>query len=296
MKRLLKWTGILLGSFAGLAVIFLVATYFISEAKLNETYQIAVAPIEVPSDSATIARGHHLLQILSCQECHGDDLSGKVFVDAPPFRVVATNLTSGEGGVGGHYDDVSWDLALRHGINYKGQSLLMMPSKLFHNLSDVDAAAVIAYLKQVPPVDNVLPETEIRVPGRAIVAMASGLFQADAIDHARPSPTSPEPGPTAAYGAYLASVSCIECHGENLRGGVYPGDTSIPAPDLAAAAAWPLDLFATTMRTGITPDGRQLDKKVMPWPYYQYLTDDEVAAIHAHLQAVTSGPVTAEHR
>src|SRR5690606_12828318 len=85
MKRLLKWTGILLGSFAGLAVIFLVATYFISEAKLNETYQIAVAPIEVPSDSATIARGHHLLQILSCQECHGDDLSGKVFVDAPPF-------------------------------------------------------------------------------------------------------------------------------------------------------------------------------------------------------------------
>ena len=285
MKRLLKWVGGIVAGVVALVAVFLVATYFISESKLNATYQIAVNPLDVSTDSATVARGEHLVQILSCQECHGAQLAGTVFVDAPPFRVVATNLTSGAGGVGAYYDDAAWDRALRHGVDYRGQSLVLMPSQLFHNLSDEDAAAVIAYLKTLPPVDNVLPETELRVIGRPIVAMTGGILQADLIDHARPAPTA-EPGATAAYGAYLASVSCIECHGADLRGGMHPSGEGPPVPGLEGVKDWSRDDFARTVRTGNTPDGRQLDGKLMPWRFYQHLTDEEVDALYAHLQTL----------
>jgi mono/diheme cytochrome c family protein len=287
MKRALKWAGLGLAGLAGIVVVVLVASYFLTEAKLKATYQIGVAPLQVTADSAAIVRGRHLVRVHSCQGCHGMDLSGTVFLDVPPFRVVATNLTPGQGGVGGVYGDMDWDRAIRHGVGHDSRPLALMPSRLYHNLADADVAAMIAYLKQLPPVDHALPTTELRLLGRPIVLMSGAVFAVESIDHEQPSPAAPAPGPTAAYGAYLASTTCVECHGTGLRGGAHPSGEGPPAPDLAVVAGWTADSFARALRTGVTPGGRRLDPAYMPWEVsYQYLTDEEIAALYAHLQTL----------
>ena len=40
----------------------------------------------------------------------------------------------------------------------------------------------------------------------------------------------------------------------------------------------------TTIRTGFTPEGRQLNSKEMPWPTYSMMTDEELQAVWLFLQ------------
>src|SRR5690606_18128515 len=224
-----------------------------------------------------LAEGERLVGFYSCQACHGESLAGQVMADAPPFRMVAPNLTRGQGGVGRAYRDEDWVRALRHGAGDDGRALLVMPSGLYTNIDAQRLGMMIAYLKQVPPVDNVLPETEVRLLGR-IIAGVSGeeLFAASRIDHTRPAPPARAPAPTAAYGAYLASTYCVDCHGADLRGGRGHAPGAPLAPDLAISAAWPHDAFVRVLRTGVTPAGRQLDPEAMPWNHTRHLTDVEI--------------------
>jgi cytochrome c553 len=251
---------------------------------MNQTFAVTPSLTSVASDSATLARGQHLARIHACHYCHGDNLEGKVFVDAPPFLVVAANLTSGRGGIGQAYTDADWDRALRHGVKPDGKAVIIMPSRLFNRLSDDDANALIAYLKSVPPVDHELPATEVRALG-AVIAGTGGLGPDDFIN-TNPSRTSaPALGPTLEYGTYLTGITCIECHGADLRGGVSP-DPEVPGPDLAVAGSWPLDAFIQMMRTGVNPGGKTLNAEVMPWPAFQHMTDDELQAIYEHLKTL----------
>ena len=73
--------------------------------------------------------------------------------------VVASNLTSGESGIGVSFTDEDWVRALYHGINNEGRSVIVMPSPFFHVMSEDDLTSVIAYMKIVPPMNNALPET-----------------------------------------------------------------------------------------------------------------------------------------
>jgi hypothetical protein len=43
--------------------------------------------------------------------------------------------------------------------------------------------------------------------------------------------------------------------------------------------------FIATMRTGQTPSGRTLSE-VMPWKYYDQMTDDELKAVWLYLQSL----------
>src|SRR5690606_29903099 len=106
--------------------------------------------------------------INGCTDCHGPDLSGGVMVDEPPFRVVASNLTSGRGGIGTSYSEIDLDRVIRHGVRPDGGPVLVMPSSGYNRLSDDDAARIIAYLRSLPPVDNELPRTQVRFLGRIL--------------------------------------------------------------------------------------------------------------------------------
>ncbi|MDZ4701870.1 MAG: c-type cytochrome [Rhodothermales bacterium] len=157
-------------------------------SKITSTYEVTGVLEEVAADSAALALGKHLSEINACRDCHGASFEGRVFADAPPFLMVAPNLTSGEGGVGGRYGVEDWDRAIRYGVRPDGTSLLIMPARTFHNLTDTDAASLIAYLQSLPPVDNVLPPREIRPLGR--VLLGSG-----AMDVAMEVHTSPDRAP-----------------------------------------------------------------------------------------------------
>lgn len=298
----------------GGAALVLLGVYAMSERALERRYPIdaeAAALAAVPIDGALLERGRHLVtEVAQCSFCHGPDLAGRVLADDPWIgRLHASNLTRGEGGAGARLTDAQWVAALRHGVASDGRSLLLMPSAGLARLSERDLAAVVAYVRQVPAVDRVLPERRAGWLTRAVLAagLAPDLISAEQVATvaraerggqtaaaeraATPSGTI-EAQPTPAYGAYLVSIGgCRVCHRADLGGGMHP--LSLPGepvpPDLTRRgrlAEWTLRDFARAMREGRTPDGRVLDREFMPWPAFSGLDDLEVEALWRYLETV----------
>ncbi|HLE55595.1 MAG TPA: cytochrome c, partial [Rhodothermia bacterium] len=108
-----------------IVVVAAAVLYFLGGSRLNTTYDIQIPPVAIPSDSASLARGHYLAEaVMLCHDCHGADLEGHVIFDDPSIASIhASNLTKGRGGVGAEYTDVDFVRAIRHGINRSGRGL-----------------------------------------------------------------------------------------------------------------------------------------------------------------------------
>jgi cytochrome c553 len=286
----LQKTGIGLGVLIGLIVLLIAGVYLRGELRLYRTYSFRPSGIQVPTDSATIERGHHLASAISkCTDCHGEDLSGRLFLDGMPFgRFVAPNLTAGRGGVAFQSDE-DWVRAIRHGLRSDGRPLVFMPALAYSGLSREDLAAIIAWAKTRPPVDHELPKSQFGPIGRLLLAENNrDLLPAPRIDHAADfGPTIP-PGPTAAYGQYLTVVGgCTICHGPALKGGIENGPPGTPASaDLTLtgpAANWTEADFRAALRTGQRPDGSVINP-FMPWRLTRLMTDDEITAVWKYLR------------
>jgi cytochrome c553 len=298
MKKVLKWIGIVLGSLVALLVVAAAVLYILGSARLNKTYDIQPEAIAVPTNEAAIARGKHLVEALTfCGGCHGEDLRGDAFEDEPMIATFyAPNLTSGRGGIGAAYSDADYVRAIRHGVNPEGRGLLIMHSDVYHNLSEQDLGAMIAYLKSVAPVDNEIPEPKIEPLGNILVALgvfdseALPLIPAELIDHSAPFPEMPAQGTTAEYGGYLVSITlCHMCHGPDLTGapplepGMPPGPNLTPGGELGG---WSEADFIQTMRTGVSPHGDELDPEFMPWDVYANMTNEELKSLWMYLQSL----------
>ena len=276
----------------GLVLVLVVAgvvVYFVAGRKINKTYDIQVETITVPADAESIAHGKHVVESFGlCQECHTDNLGGDVMDENPVFgRLVARNLTSGKGGIGGSRSDADFVRAIRHGVGPEGKSLIIMPSEVFYYLSDADLGDVIAYLKTLPPVDNELPTSKAGPLARLFILLGEPFLVAGEIDQTGPRPVAPEPGITAEYGRYLGR-SCTFCHGDDLSGPTI-GGFEIEPPNLTPAGRlgrWSEADFVHTLRTGVTPRGHELDNEEMPWESLGRMTDDELAAVWMYLKSV----------
>ena len=290
---MLKGLGIGLGSLIGVILLFLVAIYAITEYRINKTYNVPAETVSVPTDAASIAYGEHVATIRACRECHGPDLAGRKLIEDPMVGLLySTNLTSGKGGVGGTYTDGDFGRAIRHGIGSDGKPLLAMPSYEFYPLSNTDLGAVIAYIHSLPAVDNERPPAKLALMIRAVYLLTGKvpLLSAERIDHAAQRPIAPEVAVSVEYGKYLATT-CTGCHGEGMSGGYIPGiPPEGPAPlNLTPGGelvGWSESDFLTTLYTGVTPSGRQLDNQYMPWKLLGQMTDDELKAVWQYLQTL----------
>jgi mono/diheme cytochrome c family protein len=278
----------------GLVVLLVVAVgvvYALSSSRLGRKWNVAPKEITVPTDSASIARGQHLVEaVTGCVDCHGENLGGTAVPMGPLGTFSASNLTSGKGGVQ-FASTGQWELAIRHGLRPDGSPLLMMPAEAYRYLSDADLGAILAYIRSVPPVDNELPPTEVGPIGRLVAAREPGHIMAAAIvDHETVRPASVTPGRTVEYGQYLAGIGgCTSCHGPDLKGGLQFGPPGTPpSADLSSTgkrAGWTEAQFFETIRTGVRPDGSALNL-FMPWKFYRHMTDEELGAIWDFLQTV----------
>jgi hypothetical protein len=50
--------------------------------------------------------------------------------------------------------------------------------------------------------------------------------------------------------------------------------------------SWSEADFMSTIRTGVTPDGRKLRLRYMPWTSYRFMSDDELKAVWVYLQSL----------
>jgi cytochrome c553 len=290
--RARRWLAATLGTVALLALATAGTVYAASQRRLARRYDVKVTlPGAVASDSATLARGAHLVQVATCTLCHGADLGGSVYVeDAMVTTMAGPNLTTGRGGVGATRSDSDFVRAIRHGVRPDGRSLIVMPSEVFVHIGDRDLASIIAWIRHAPAVDRVVPASGFGPVGRALLAAGKLNILVAPKTPAMPIPPGVESGATAEYGRYLADITgCHGCHGYKLSGGRVAGPPGLPpAANLTpsgAIAAWSEDDLRRAMREGRRPDGSALNE-FMPWRNYSAMTDEEVRALWLYLRSV----------
>jgi mono/diheme cytochrome c family protein len=193
------------------------------------------------------------------------------------------------------YGEADWVRSIRHGVAPDGRVLLIMPSEDYNRMNDGDLAALVAYIRSLPPVDG--KPTEVRMPLLLKALYGVGVIPdaASRIDHKLP-PSQPVPvAATAEHGAYVASM-CMGCHGATFDGGKIPGAPPewppaaklAPGPGSVMARYDTVEKFAAMMRTGKRPDGTEVSK-VMPFPTLANMNDTDLAAMHAYFTSLGRG-------
>jgi mono/diheme cytochrome c family protein len=262
----------ILAAAAGAAV---AGAAWLGERKLARFVDVRVVPVAYAKDPAAAKLGKHLFESRGCAHCHGDDGRGisvtmpfaaRPSTTAEGIEVRAPNITRGPGGVVSDYNEGDWVRAIRHGVNPAGHALLFMPSDAYNRMHDGELAAVVAYVRSLPPVAG--ESATISLPLAFKVRYALGLERdaSEKIDQRKPPPLPVAASPNAAFGAYLAPL-CTTCHAS--VGPMERYDT--------------LEKFATLVRTGRRPDGSEV-AGAMPFLQLRNLDDVELAALYAHFR------------
>ncbi len=186
-----------------------------------------VAPDSGPADASTtdLERGRYIMNTLgACTFCHTPLLPDgsrdntrllagvDCFVDIDPTDpnvgcVSSRNLTNHPTGLANATDQQIRD-AMRLGKRTDGKTLApIMPFWVFHNMTDADIDAVVAYLRSVPGVDHQV--TPNQQPWAALneAPPATPIAEEDI-------PLPMNPTPSAMRGRYLATMAglCMDCH------------------------------------------------------------------------------------
>ncbi|HEY3402766.1 MAG TPA: cytochrome c [Ohtaekwangia sp.] len=289
-KKILKVIGIIVGIIVVVIAGFYTKSYIAVHNRMDRKYTVTPQAVTVVKDSAALALGTRLVKAKGCEDCHSKDLGGKVFVDDPALgKIIARNLTKGKGGLPQDHNIEDWVLALKHGIRKDGKPLIIMPSHEFTLLSEQDMASIIAYCTQIPAVDRELPETTLGPLGIVLTDFGKiELLPAELIDHNRVLIKEVKAEVSLDYGKYI-STSCRGCHRDNMKGGepIAPGFPVVA--DISSTGhpgKWTDEEFINTLRTGVTPEGKVLNPKDMPWTMAKEFTDVELKALHLYLNSL----------
>lgn len=305
IKRILKWTGIIIGS------IILLLTVTVS-LRQNLKYDAPFPELKASTDSAVIARGKYLaLGPAHCADCHASPdsralvekgievpLSGGNKFDLPIGDVFVRNITPDKETGIGRYTDPQIARMLRYGVRPDGTAVL--PFMPFHNTSDEDLTAIISFLRAQKPVKHKVPENTTNVVGNIVKAFL--------LKPSGPTGTVPKTikkDTSAAYGKYLAVsvANCYGCHtnrdmmtgafiGEPFAGGmkmessVHPEKYYFLTPNLTPDSTgrlfgWTQSMFVKRFRQGKIYPGTH-----MPWGPFSRMSDDELKAIYNYLQTL----------
>ncbi|MEZ4618504.1 MAG: c-type cytochrome [Caldilineaceae bacterium] len=141
----------------------------VTETVLSEepaAYTPAVEPpATVPTDP--VARGEELVTITNCGGCHtpknedGSAMEGMLLAGAPLRDEFAHNITPDEATGIGSWSEEEIASFLQTGVEPSGETIEgamgQQITRRFSTLTDTDAAAIAAYLKSIPAVENAAP-------------------------------------------------------------------------------------------------------------------------------------------
>lgn len=253
-----------------------------------------------------VERGEYLVRgPAGCGNCHTPlgpegfvpamELAGRLVEDIDPFTAYAANITPA--GRIAQWSDDELARAIREGIRPDG-SLIgpPMPFAMYRGLGDEDLAAIVAFLRTVPAVENEVPASTYRIPlppayGPPVAAV-----------------TAPPRGVTVEYGAYLAGpvAHCMECHTPQGpqgfmfdtalgRGGFEfhgPWGTSVASnitPHQDGIAAWSDDELKAMITQGVRPGGSPM-LPPMPYPFLARMTEGDLDAVVLYLRSLPPLP------
>ncbi len=300
MKRVLKYIGIGLGGLlllAGTAVTVMLVKGPASRPPSEE---------KVEATPERLERGHYLANsVMTCFFCHGErkqalmvqpvvqgsEGAGSCHTGDFPGKLCFSNITPHPAAGIGAWTDGEVMRAIREGIGRDGRPLFpVMPYRVYRNLSDEDARALVAYLRTVAPLDKVVPPSEVNFPVNLLI---QGMPQP--LEGAIPPP----PTEGVAYGRYLTTIAgCMDCHGADFSG----GEMVIPTPLGRVVAAnispdketgigqWSRGVFISRFKSylSIDPEQSATPKTTteMPWLQYAGMTEKDLGAIYDYLMSV----------
>lgn len=278
MRRFIKWAGFTLGGVTSLMLVALMLIFITAEIKLGRKYPLPQAST-VTASPERAKEGAHLAQIYGCTGCHKADLTGALFNEIPDgTRLWSSNLPM----LAKSYSDADFDRAIRHGLRADRTSVILMPSNAYTALSDDELAAIISFIRSLPPKGEQHPRRHLGLFVHAGVAF--GVFKT-AREELAGAAAAIDPGTSYAQGRHLALVGCSECHGSNLAGGAAVGP--MPArPDLDLVASYDREDFVKFMRTGKAPGNRELPMMSdIARTRFSHFTDAEANALYDYLAA-----------
>jgi cytochrome c553 len=245
-----------------------------------------------------VERGRYLVEaVAACGNCHtprGAEgprmdryLAGGEHIRHKDFAAVSSNITPDpETGIG-RWTDAQLFKAIREGKRPDG-SLIgpAMPSQFYRALANDDVAAIIAYLRAVPPVYN--------ATGKSRYEIAFPSSWGPAVGHIDAPPREDK----VAYGSYLAGpiARCMGCHTAHKDDevGIGAGGTPFYGPWGISVSAnitpagigdWTDAELERVIRSGVARDGHKLFPP-MPFAYYMQIAADDMAALIAYLRSL----------
>jgi mono/diheme cytochrome c family protein len=287
--KILKWVGYTLLTIVILITAFYIKAYWSTENRLSKKYHHTLQAFTLKTDSSIVQEGRRIMETKGCKSCHGDDLSGKVWLDDQMLgKIVTPNLTKGEGGLPQDYNANDWLRSLKHGLKRDSTALRIMPSHEISHLAEEDMNALIAYLDQLQPIDHTLPKTNLGILAYILTDLGQILLiPADSIDHTRLLTQNVNRDVSVKFGEYL-SANCSGCHRKSMKGGppLAPGFPVVA--DITSTGnpgKWNEDQFINTLRTGTTPEGKKLNPAEMPWVAFKSYNETELKSLFLFLKS-----------
>jgi mono/diheme cytochrome c family protein len=106
-----------------------------------------------------VAQGQQAVTQFACKSCHKEDLGGDTNV-YPNSKAYPANLTPDPDTGLGSWDTATIAKAILDGIDDEGAPLCVMPKFRASGMTDAQANAIAAYLKSVPAVTRMIPESD----------------------------------------------------------------------------------------------------------------------------------------
>ena len=265
-----------------------------------------------------VARGEYLANhVAVCIDCHSKrdwsrfsgppaegtyGMGGDIFDQKFGFPGVyfAKNITPA--GIS-RYTDGELFRVITTGVNKEGAAMFpVMPFHYYGQMDEEDIKSIIAYIRTLAPIQNVVPKSSSDFPMNFIL---------NTIPHKGNPSKIPAKSDMVAYGKYITNASsCIECHtkadkGALIPGTEYGGGREFPFPDGSIVRSgnissdketgigkWKKETFvalfhahsdSTTLHTALKPGDFN---SIMPWTMYGKMTDEDLEAVFAYLQSV----------
>lgn len=312
MKNIIKWSAILIAVIlVALVGAVTYISYFLPNLSVDEKIVIEVT-------SERVKRGKYLANHVNlCMDCHS----------TRDFSILTGPPVAGTAGAGGERFDQSMGFpgtfisrnitphslsnwsdgeiyrAITSGISKDGSVIFpVMPWNAYSKMATEDIYSIIAYLRQLTPIEKGNSPSKADFP----VSLIMNTF---------PLPASPQPIPDKAdriaYGKYITNAaSCVECHtkmdnqGNSIAGMEFAGGQGFKMPGNGMVYSANLTP-ATTGLKGYTEDSfvakfkmyvdsayvaptvnKNEYQTLMPWMMYAGMEEGDLRAIYAYLSSL----------
>ena len=245
---------------------------------------------EAVDEAGRIAHGKRLATLFACKACHTANYAGSNFGEA--FPIVEGLWASNISRTMPSMSDAELERLLREGIS-PSREIYVMPSKQTQFLSRPDMAALIAFLRTIPPVGEPTPlppagfeaAVTARLPDDYWLTQVEGTKRGyhnaaeEVAYYAAHQP--PDLGPPLARGRMIASSLCSSCHGAALDG------LGEPAGDIQDGLAYDDAAFERLLVESIDRTGKRV---TMEWGFghESLLTAAERRDVIAYVRALAT--------